>query len=94
MVRTIKHRHTGGSVPAIFVWDSSLYANALWGIFVPQFGMQDYKSLQLVKKGLSTSNGNGINTATNTYKDLWMQKQQENYFTNFQNDLCMVQFDQ
>ena len=56
--------------------------------------MQDYKSLQLVKKGLSTSNGNGINTATNTYKDPWMQKQQENYFTNFENDLCMVQFDQ
>ena len=23
-----------------------------------------------------------------------MQKQQENYFTNFKNDLCMVQFDQ
>ena len=36
MVRTIKHRHTGGSVPAIFVWDGSMYANALWGIFVPQ----------------------------------------------------------
>ena len=44
----------------------------------------------MVKKGLSTSNGNGINTATNTYKDPWMQKQQENYFTNFENDLCMV----
>ena len=26
----------GGSVPAIFVWHGSLYANALWGIFVPQ----------------------------------------------------------
>ena len=44
----------------------------------------------MVKKGRSTSNGNGINTATNTYKDPWMQKQQENYFTNFENDLCMV----
>ena len=44
----------------------------------------------MVKKGRSTSNGNGINTATNTYKDPWIQKQQENYFTNFENDLCMV----